>query len=109
MAVRNHRYLLLWIALLLCGPLSLAARENLEFRHVTLDLPGPPAKLIPVELDGDGRTDLIAVVAYSEIEQIGEDRIEDLIQISRVIPTLFDRREARAYLATRPWARKEAP
>ena len=38
MVVRMRRTLLLWIALLLCGPLSLAARENLEFRHVTLDL-----------------------------------------------------------------------
>jgi len=42
----------------------------------------------------------VVVVAYTEIEEIGEDRIENMIQISRVIPYLYDRREARAYLAT---------
>jgi hypothetical protein len=66
---------------------------------VTLDLPGPPAKVIPFDVNGDGLTDLVVVVAYTEIEEIGEDRVENLVQISQVIPALFDRREVRLYLA----------
>jgi hypothetical protein len=89
------------VALLVAVSASHAARrESLALRHVTLDLPGPPAKVIPADLDGDGRMDLVVVVVYTEIEEIGEDRIENMIQISRVIPYLYDRREARAYLAT---------
>jgi hypothetical protein len=79
---------------------SAARRENLALRHVSLDLPGPPAKVIASDLDGDGRQDLVVVVAYTEIEEIGDDRIENMVQISRVIPYLYDRREVRAYLAT---------
>lgn len=86
---------------LLAGPsLWGAARERVELRHASLDLPGPPARVLPTDLDGDGRMDLVVVVAYTEIEQISEDRVEDMVQITRVIPTLFDRRQARAYLAT---------
>ena len=88
------------LALATAAPGAFGARERLDLRHVILDLPGPPSKIIPVDLDRDGRRDLVVVVAYTEIEELGEDHLENLIQISRVIPTLFDRREARAYLAT---------
>ena len=93
-----------WVAcvLLLALPATApvaAPREKLALHHVTLDLPGPPAKVMPADLNGDGRTDLVVVVAYTEIEEIGEDTIENLVQISQVIPALFDRREVRAYLA----------
>jgi len=85
-------------ALLLAPSPSLARSQELALRLVRLDLPGPPAVVIPADLDGDGRHDLIVVVAYTEIEEIGFDRIEGLVQIATVIPAVFDRREARAYL-----------
>ena len=80
--------------------LHAARGERLALRHVSLDLPGPPSKVIPYDLDGDGRMDLAVVVAYTEIEEIGEDRIENMVQISTVIPAVFDRREVHAYLGT---------
>ncbi|HKQ61973.1 MAG TPA: VCBS repeat-containing protein [Candidatus Polarisedimenticolaceae bacterium] len=92
------------IGALLCG-LALArgalgaSREALVLHHVQLDLPGAPAALLPADLNGDGRRDLLAVVVYTEIDEIGEDRLEGLVQISTVIPAVFDRREARGYLA----------
>jgi hypothetical protein len=64
---------------------------------VVLDLPGPPALVIPTDLDRDGRLDLVVVVAFTEIQEIGGDRIEDLVQVTTVIPALFDRREVRFY------------
>lgn len=79
---------------------GLVAGERLALHHVSLDLPGPPAKVIPLDLDRDGREDLVVVVAYTEIEEIGGVRVENLIQVATVIPALFDRREIRAYLAT---------
>ncbi len=42
----------------------------------------------------------MVVVAYTEINEIGEDRVENLVLVTQVIPALFDRREIRAYLAT---------
>jgi len=87
-------------SVLACSALLAAPRERMQLRHVSLDLAGPPARVLPIDLDGDGRLDLVVVVAYTEITQISEDRIEDMIQFTRVIPTLYDRRQATAYLAT---------
>ena len=75
------------LALATAAPGAFGARERLDLRHVILDLPGPPSKIIPIDLDRDGRRDLVIVVAYTEIEELGEDHVENLIQISRVIPT----------------------
>jgi len=94
-----RRLIILVLSCLLGGSSLFAARERLELRRVSLDLPGPPARVLPWDLNGDGRQDLVVVVAYTEIEEVGEDFIEEMVQISRVIPTLFDRREVRAYLA----------
>jgi len=82
------------------GTVLAARSERLALRRVAIDLPGPPSKVIPRDLNGDGRLDLVVVVAYTEIEQISEERVEDLIQITTVIPAAFDRREVWAYLAT---------
>jgi hypothetical protein len=68
-------------------------------RPVQLTLPGIPAKVVSTDLDGDGREDLLFVLAYTEIESIGVARVEDMVQFTTVIPAVFDRREARAYLA----------
>jgi hypothetical protein len=76
-----------------------ARRERLGLRHVALDLPGPPAKVIPHDMDGDGRQDLLVVLAYSLIEQQGHYAIEEMVQIATVIPLLLDRRELRVYRA----------
>jgi hypothetical protein len=87
-----------WV--LVASQVLAAGREQIELRHVALDLAGPPARVLPADLNGDGHLDLVIVVAYTEIQQISEDRIEDMIQFTRVIPTLFDRRQATAYLAS---------
>ena len=78
------------------------AREGqvLAFRHAALDLPGAPAAIVSADLDGDGRKDLLVVVAHTDWGSLGEDKIEGLTQVAEVVPALFDRREARAYLAT---------
>jgi hypothetical protein len=80
-------------------PCLAAKRQPLELQRVRLELPGPPSEVISTDLNDDGRTDLLLVLAYTELESIGEDRIEDMVQITTVIPALFDRREVRAYLA----------
>ena len=88
-----------------------AAAALLPLRHVALELPSAPAEILPADLDGDGRKDLVIVMARTEWGEIGNDRIEGMVQISEVVPALFDRREAIAFLA-RPdgsYARLGAP
>ncbi|MBP7149822.1 MAG: VCBS repeat-containing protein [Acidobacteria bacterium] len=74
-----------------------AAPRPLAFRAHVLELPGPPAALFPADVDGDGRRDLVLVLAYTEWKQVTEDRVEDAVQITDVVPALFDRRELRVY------------
>lgn len=80
------------------------ARERLALTPVTLELPGAPAVLEAVDLDGDGRRDLVVVVAYSRWEEISiEERaemegVEGLVEVLTVVPALFDRREVWAFL-----------
>ncbi len=91
---------LLVLATCLIGTESRAAKKRpLELRLVPLLLPGMPAMIIPTDVDGDGRQDLLMVLAYTEVESIGIDRVEEMVQITTVIPALFDRREVRVYLA----------
>ena len=87
---------------LLGAPLAAAgSKQALELRHQRLSLPGPPAAIVSTDLDRDGRVDLFVVLAYTEIEQVDFDRFEDMMQFSTVIPTLFDRREGRAFSSTK--------
>ncbi len=84
----------------LCADSAYAARsEPLALRRVDLDLPGPPSKVIAADMNLDGRSDLVVVVAYTEVEEIDEDRVENMVMVTTVIPALFDRREVRVYLA----------
>lgn len=80
------------------------ARERIALEPATLDLPGMPSSVLPVDLDGDGALELAVVVAYREIGSSGETRFEDrvdaLTAVTRVIPALLDRRELRVYRRT---------
>jgi len=83
-----------------CSGAHAGRGRELAFRRVSLDLPAPPAALIPADLDGDGLLDLVAVVPYIAWGGVSFDRVEDAIQVTEVVPALFDRREVRAWRAT---------
>jgi hypothetical protein len=76
-----------------------AAPRPLALRHVGLSLPGPPAAIVSVDLDHDGRKDLLVVVAFTRWGSIAQDRVEDAVAVTEVVPALFDRREAHGFLA----------
>lgn len=90
-------------ALLLLAPVP-AGAADLAFREQSLELPGPPAALVPADLDGDGIRDLVVVVVYTEwdqieIEEMTEmDQVQGLVEVLTVVPVLLDRREVRAFL-----------
>jgi hypothetical protein len=85
---------------LLSGVTVHAARpRDLALRRVVLDLPGPPAIIVAADLNHDGRKDLLVVVAYTRWGSISTDRVEEAIEVTEVVPALFDTREARAFLA----------
>jgi len=91
-----------WIALatfLVLPSVQAASPKPLALRRVDLDLPGPPAAVVAADLDRDGRRDLLIVTASTSWGSIMEERIEDAIAITEVVPALFDRREIRAFLA----------
>jgi hypothetical protein len=97
----------LLLALLLLEPAVLpAARPSaLGLRPLSLDLPGAPAAVIPADINGDGRTDLVVAVAYNQWTQIEitesttMDDVEGLVEVLTIVPSLLDRREARVYLS----------
>lgn len=88
-------------ALSLLEPAAVAAPpREIALREVRIDLPASPAAIVPADFNGDGRKDLFVLVAYTEWGSIGgEDRVEKAVQISEVVPALFERREARLFLA----------
>jgi hypothetical protein len=81
------------------GATEAASPKPLALRRVDLDLPGPPAAVVAADLDHDGRRDLLVVTASTSWGSIMEERIEAAIAITEVVPALFDKREARAFLA----------
>jgi hypothetical protein len=86
--------------LLLIAAASHAARpRELALRRVVLDLPGPPAVIVAADLNHDGRRDLLIVTAYTRWGSISTDRVEEAVEITEVVPALFDTREARAFVA----------
>ncbi len=71
---------------------------EIEFRRTELSLPAAPSRILSADLDGDGRRDLLAVVAYTRWGQVSSDRVEDAVMITEIVPALFERLEARAWL-----------
>ncbi|HEX6850703.1 MAG TPA: FG-GAP-like repeat-containing protein [Candidatus Polarisedimenticolaceae bacterium] len=55
--------------------------------------------LLSVDLDGDARRDLVVVLAFTSWGQISSDRVEAAVSITEIVPAVFERREARAFLA----------
>ena len=81
-----------------------AARDGAPgFLSQALQLPGIPAAMLPADMDGDGRDDLVVLVAYtgwttrSEFAQVKFDDIEGLVEVMNVVDALVDRRELRVY------------
>ena len=97
--------LLLMVSALLAGPAS--ARQKLHLDRVSLDLPGPPSRILSVDLDADGLRDLVVLVAYTEWDQLSieesaeMDGIEGLVEVLTIVPALADRRELHVFLGRR--------
>jgi hypothetical protein len=94
-----RRRVLIGTALLAVGIAWAARPRDLALRRVVLDLPGPPAVIVAADLNRDGRQDLLVVVAYTRWGTISNDRVEDAIAVTEVVPAMFDVREVRAFLA----------
>ena len=97
---RRARIALSGLTMLLAASTVASRPRDLALRRVVLELPGPPASVVPADLNRDGRLDLLVVVAYTRWGSISTDRVEDAIAVTQVVPALFDVREARAFLAT---------
>lgn len=84
---------------------SEAARRELVLQESRVELPGPPSRILTADVSGDGRRDLVVVVAYSSWAQLGisettqMDDIEGLVETLTVVPAMFDRRELHVFLA----------
>jgi FG-GAP-like repeat len=80
------------------------AAEKTDLQSWTLDLPGPPAAVVPADLNGDRVTDLVVALAYNQWDEIAVtessrmEGVDELVEVMTVVPYLLDRREARAYL-----------
>ena len=97
--MRTRRWWCVGWTLGLVWAIAAAAKERLDLEHTQLLLPGAPAAILPVELDGDGVSDLAVVVVYSRWEEVGYeerkrfDGVEGLVEVLTVVPALADRRE----------------
>jgi hypothetical protein len=98
-------WLLLSAALTAAPAWATGPSRGISLHPVSLELPGAPAAVIPADLDGDRRMDLVVVVNVSEWTQ---KEVQDSSQMSQVkglldamtiIPAIDDRREVRVFLA----------
>src|SRR5260370_11573716 len=102
---RSIPALLLFAALAAAPAWAAGPSRGISLHPVSLELPGAPAAVIPADLDGDRRMDLVVVVNVSEWTQ---KEVQDSSQMSQVkglldamtiIPAIDDRREVRVFLA----------
>lgn len=107
--VSTRRYIAaaLVVGLVLPPAAALAAKDRAPgFYEQSLDLPGMPAAVIPADMNGDGRDDLVVLVAYTgwgelaTTERVEFDDIEGLVEVMSVVSSLVDRRELRVYLTS---------
>ncbi|MFQ5766432.1 MAG: FG-GAP repeat domain-containing protein [Acidobacteriota bacterium] len=90
------------LLMLLPSPLQARRVRALDLRRLELEIGGPPVAILPADLDGDGRLDLLVVTAFTHWDQIGRDHtyMADgrLVQEVEVTAILADRREYRLFL-----------
>ncbi len=76
-----------------------AAPAKLALAHQRLELPGVPVESFAVDLDRDGRRDLVVVVASTSWGEVGieepmqVDAEGTFVDVLTVVPTVLDRRE----------------
>jgi len=105
MAKRGSLTLLLGTLLWLVSTPGLSRATKLDLTSQQIPLPGPPAAVVPADMNGDGRLDLAVVVVFTEWDQIEiseyttMDQIEGLVEVMTIVPALADRRELRVFLA----------
>jgi hypothetical protein len=91
------------------APSAAQRRQRLELTRLSIDLPGIPAAVIPADVDLDGHSDLVVVLAYTEwsqisiseeisfSEELAVDQVADVVEMMTVVPALADRRELIVY------------
>jgi hypothetical protein len=93
------------LSLLLALPVLAAKPTSLTLQEWSVLLPGAPATVVTADVNGDGRKDLVVVVAFNQWDQIetfesaAMDDVEGLVEVMTIVPSLVDRREVRVYLA----------
>jgi len=88
---------------------GIAKPKELSLRRVDLDLPGPPSLILPVDVDGDGRKDLLVVTAYTQWGSIAQDRVESAVAVTEVVPALFEERKILPFLARPDGTYRQGP